>query len=302
MRLATCSAFHQDLHGTANTRREDWLLLSKHLLKDATAGFVLVFYYMDWWKHLNKCHYFLVGHSSHWPEFFISKHIWDVKNLHYSLINLSETYYMSLPGFLTSHKGKRMLKENNSFTLKWSEKWSLQSKFSSCPSSRCRSWKECGKQSRRSIDMLWMHHAAWDKKKKTTTTRKTPRGPETERGGGIREPHHYKKFTDTTADSSWGLWSMSDLWLKENCQDRWEQAPSVSCGIFFQPIWLPDWGDIFQEGKITDVKRWLQWCFEVRRKWLGIKNNCFFLVSGGDACGRWWVKGRQTPPNFFNAC
>lgn len=54
-----------------------WLVLS------VVSGFVLVFYYMDWWKHLNKCHYFLVWHSSHWPEFFISKHIWDVKNLHH---------------------------------------------------------------------------------------------------------------------------------------------------------------------------------------------------------------------------
>lgn len=194
---------------------------------------------------------------------------------------------MSSSGFLTYHirvKLKTWIQAKDSFTLKWSWWWPYRSKFSSCLCDRPLT-VVAGRKSRK---QSWWSTACDGC---TVLPQIQNRGVQGQRGvEGIREAHHTRRFTDTTADSSWGLWSMSDLWLTEKCRDRFGQAPSVSCGM---PVKIVS--NVFPTNTAVWLRRYLprgktRWCQEMtsamfwgqmRRKCLGIKNNCRFLLSLG---------------------
>lgn len=175
---------------------------------------------------------------------------------------------MSSSGFLTYHirvKLKTWIQAKDSFTLKWSWWWPYRSKFSSCLCDRPLT-VVAGRKSRK---QSWWSTACDGC---TVLPQIQNRGVQGQRGveGYVRHttPEGLQTPPQTLVEAC-GQCRTSD-WQKSAGIDsgRLRQYP-VGCRwrllvMFFQPIRLSDWGDIFQEGKLADVKRWLQLCFEVR--------------------------------------
>lgn len=149
--------------------------------------------------------------------------------------------------------------------------------------------------------MRWLHHTAWDTSHgaprhmrgvegRVNRTAQSLQTPATDAGlrravpigalTGRRAPRHRR--------ASGSLSSLRDV--GEHCRQCFSSDRQ--------------YGRPTEEGKVAVVEGWLHIVFwgYTRGKYLGIEDNSSSKswVLGGGACGRWWVQGRQTPPNFFN--